>query len=138
MSSGRATAAARGPSSSRISIPVVYHANPQFLTNVNGTLYFSANDGTTSTELWKSDGSSAGTVLVRDIRPGASGAGPVFLTNVNGTLYFSANDGTTSTELWKSDGSSAGTVLVRDIRPALVVLAGVSHERQREVVLQCQ
>ncbi|MFN9374979.1 MAG: ELWxxDGT repeat protein, partial [Planctomycetaceae bacterium] len=87
-----------------------------YLTNVNGTLYFTANDGTTGIELWQSDGTSAGTVRVRDIRSGGSNSSPQNLTNVNGTLYFRANDGLTGYELWKSDGPSAGAVRVRDIR----------------------
>ena len=41
-------------------------------------------------ELWKSDGTSAGTVLVKDIRPGALFSRPQNLTNSNGTLFFSA------------------------------------------------
>ena len=45
---------------------------PQWLTNVNGTLYFKANDGVHGWELWKSDGIEAGTVMVKDI---ASGTG---------------------------------------------------------------
>ncbi len=91
--------------------------NPSQFTEVNGTLYFQATDGTNGIELWKSDGTSAGTVLVKDIRPGAGNASPISLTNVNGTLYFQATDGSKGYELWKSDGTSAGTVLVKDIRP---------------------
>ena len=45
-------------------------------------------------ELWKSDGTAAGTVLVKDIRAGHDGSIPGYLTNVNGTLFFQANDGT--------------------------------------------
>ena len=45
--------------------------SPTSLTNVNGTLFFTANDGTNGTELWKSDGTAAGTVLVKDINPGS-------------------------------------------------------------------
>ena len=89
---------------------------------MGGTLFFSANDGTTGPELWKSDGTEAGTVLVKDINPNISygypvGSYPHYLTDVGGTLFFAANDGTNSLELWKSDGTEAGTVLVADINP---------------------
>jgi ELWxxDGT repeat protein len=95
---------------------------PRSLTNVNGTLFFAANDYTDPDyllheELWKSDGTAAGTTLVKDINPGESGSRPEFLTNVNGTLFFSAYTGEFSFELWESDGTAAGTTLVKDINP---------------------
>jgi ELWxxDGT repeat protein len=92
---------------------------PHYLTDVGGTLFFAANDGTNSLELWKSDGTEAGTVLVKDINPGGgnNGSGPKDLTAVNGTLYFSAFVPDTGIELWKSDGTADGTVLVADINP---------------------
>jgi ELWxxDGT repeat protein len=89
----------------------------QFLTNVNGTLFFQASDGSHGNELWKSDGTPAGTVMLKDIQPGLSNSSPALLTNVNGTLFFTANDGSHGAELWKSDGTAAGTVMVKDIRP---------------------
>ena len=45
-------------------------ASPSSLTGVGGTLFFTADDGTHGRELWKSDGTEAGTVLVKDIDPG--------------------------------------------------------------------
>ena len=85
------------------------------MTEMNGAVYFTAFTVNAGNELWKSDGTSAGTVMVRDIRSGIGNSSPFYLTNVNGTLYFSANDGTNGIELWKSDGTTAGTVMVRDI-----------------------
>jgi ELWxxDGT repeat protein len=94
-----------------------YASEPSSLTGVGGTLYFTARDGTHGRELWKSDGTEAGTLLVRDVRPGVGNeySGPESLTGVDGSLFFAGNDGVRGSELWRSDGTEAGTVLVRDI-----------------------
>ena len=76
-----------------------------------------ANDGVNGQELWKSDGTSAGTVLVKNIGPGNVSGAPAELSVVNGTLFFSAADFVSGRELWRSDGTAAGTVLVKDIAP---------------------
>ncbi len=69
-------------------------------------------------ELWKSDGFEAGTVRVKDIRPGLLGSSPFNFVNVNGITVFRANDGVNGTELWRTDGTETGTQLIVDIRPA--------------------
>jgi ELWxxDGT repeat protein len=84
-------------------------------TNVNGTLFFSADDGNSGQELWKSDGTAAGTVRVANIAAGGASSYPSHLTKVNGTLFFSADDGKSGLELWKSDGTAAGTVRIANI-----------------------
>src|SRR5262249_47723603 len=97
------------------------------LTNVNGTLFFRDDGG--ESELWKSDGTTGGTMMVKDIFPGMhrqydsygnwwyvpNSSNPEQLTSVNGTLFFVANDGTHGRELWRSDGTEGGTTLVKDI-----------------------
>jgi ELWxxDGT repeat protein len=100
-----------------------WSSNPQWLTNVNGTLYFAAEDYPHTNalyrnrELWKSDGTSAGTVRVADVWPGVYSTFPEFLTNVNGVLFFRNRHPSYYYELWKSDGTSGGTALVKDIGP---------------------
>ncbi len=91
--------------------------NVSNIVNVGGAAYFTASDGSTGVELWRSNGTSAGTILVADINPGAGSSNPQNLTAVGSVLYFTANDGTTGVELWKSDGTAGGTVRVADISP---------------------
>jgi ELWxxDGT repeat protein len=89
------------------------------LVRTGGTTFFVADTPSTGTELWKTDGTEAGTVLVKDIRPGLLGSRPSELTKVDGTLFLNADDGKNGFELWKSDGTAAGTVLVKDLRSGL-------------------
>src|SRR5262249_9160115 len=101
-------------------------SDPSYLTAVGSTLFFQANDGSHGIELWKSNGSSTGTVLVKDIRPGSAAAFNTYGNSlrfaynaavVSGTLVSAANDGSHGLELWKSNGTSTGTVMVKNIRP---------------------
>jgi ELWxxDGT repeat protein len=100
-----------------------YSSNPANLTSVNGTLFFEAADQFHGHELWKSDGTAAGTVIVADINAGGSSSYPTYLVNVNGTLFFTAYHSTVGRELWKSDGTTAGTIMVKDIN------SGVANSR---------
>ncbi len=88
--------------------PGAENANPYDLVNVNGTLYFAADNGTQGIELWKSDGTDAGTTLVKDITTGPGHSFLNNLTDVNGTLFFAEG-----ANLWKSNGTAAGTTLVK-------------------------
>ncbi len=98
-------------------VPFVTSAGPKNLVNVDGTLYFAANsDDTDGAELWKSDGTTAGTVMVKDIK--SELLTPVYnFTAVGNRLFFTFNDGVNGKELWTSDGTNAGTVMVKDINP---------------------
>lgn len=86
------------------------------MIRVGSKLFFNADDGVNGMELWRTDGTTAGTAIVVDINLG-SGSGVDWLVGVADTnqLFFRANDGTNGKELWKSDGSVGGTVMVKDI-----------------------
>jgi ELWxxDGT repeat protein len=93
--------------------------NPSTLTNVNGILFFTAydTDFTYGNELWRSDGTSAGTYMVKDINVGAGGSEIYRIVNVNGKAFFKAS-GTGGDRLWKSDGTPEGTEIVSTaVRP---------------------
>lgn len=97
---------------------------PDRLTSVAGRLLFSAEDGMQGRELWRSDGTAAGTVLVKDIAPGPASSmeetsGRNLTAVLGSTLFFIADDLTSGAELWASDGTEAGTRRVRDIRPGI-------------------
>ncbi|PTL79981.1 ELWxxDGT repeat protein [Vitiosangium sp. GDMCC 1.1324] len=89
--------------------------NPDNFVEMDGILYFSANDHA-GNELWRSDGTPEGTVLVKDVSPGSATSGLSAPTRIGETLFFIAHTPATGYELWKSDGSEAGTVMVKEIR----------------------
>ncbi|WNG19412.1 ELWxxDGT repeat protein [Cystobacter fuscus] len=68
-------------------------------------------------ELWKSDGSPAGTVRVKTIPTRPTNMAIDLLTPARDGVYFAANDGVSGLALWRSDGTEAGTVLVADLDP---------------------
>ena len=78
-----------------------------------------ADDGTNGAELWVSDGSSAGTQMLKDINVYGD-SHPVRFTESGGNLFFGANDSLHGAELWVTDGTSAGTRIVKDISTGTV------------------
>ncbi len=93
-------------------------SEPQDLTDVGGTLFFTAlSQAGAQRELWMSDGTLAGTQLVRNLN-GSASADPDQLTAVGNTLFFVATHNG-QRELWQSDGTAAGTTRVKNLNGPL-------------------
>ncbi|AXE18314.1 hypothetical protein DR864_11430 [Runella rosea] len=118
--------------------------NNQLLFSADGTIVLNSNNVNSGMELWRTDGTNAGTTIVKDINPETTstfpdpfGGGKSSITygtqdhpsfgNIkisalnsrfiiyNNTLYFGADDGANGRELWKSDGTETGTILIKNI-----------------------
>lgn len=96
--------------------PSAGSSTPRVLTSFNGKVYFQAEADTLhGVELWVSDGTQGGTMMLKDIWPGPGSSYPYNFTAVGTKLFFAADDSMHGTELWVTDGTSAGTVMVDDI-----------------------
>lgn len=80
-------------------------------------LFFAVDDGAHGSELWRTDGTAAGTYLVKDIRGGSGSSSPDDFAVLDDRLLFTADDGVFGRELWISDGTPAGTRMVQNIAP---------------------
>jgi len=80
----------------------------------NDELYFQGTDVFDNTELWKTDGTFEGTVLVKDINPTGSSFPDLFI-NYKNELYFQAETSLMDIEVWKTDGTVEGTMVVTDV-----------------------
>ncbi|MDF1799503.1 MAG: hypothetical protein P1V81_10035 [Planctomycetota bacterium] len=87
--------------------------------NCNGVTYFRGWTIDHGTELWRTDGTAAGTYEVADLVPGPTGSKPEAFLCVGNLVYFTAEDAVRGRELWRTDGTSPGTFLLADIDPGV-------------------
>jgi ELWxxDGT repeat protein len=93
--------------------------NPLGLVASDDAVWLRALDPMTGLELWRSDGTIAGTILVKNINPGNLGSNPQEITPLGDLVLFAADDGQSGVELWRSDGTDAGTIRLADIHPGI-------------------
>ncbi len=124
-----APAAADGPARLLTDINRTYSYDmdsaPRDFHSAGELTFFVATTPETGFELCRTDGTEAGTFMVKDIYPGPT-SGVRFNSSqegslafdpaiVNGEAFFMASDRVHGWELWKSDGTEAGTSMVKEI-----------------------
>lgn len=97
-------------------------SNPIAFQDWNGELFFVAGTLAEGREPWISDGTAAGTRILRDIAPGPISSFSKYEplpvpVEFQGNFYFVAGTQAEGLEVWRSDGTTAGTQLLRDIEP---------------------
>jgi ELWxxDGT repeat protein len=101
-------------------------SSPTLFSSTSLGVFFRATNSNTGNELYISDGTSAGTTLLKDLMPGAENGGPSKVIEFNGLGYFTASGpGTEEGAIWTTDGTTEGTELFYDIAPGEG--AGISH-----------
>lgn len=111
-----------------------YSSGPDQLTPAGSVVYLTADDGVSGRELWKSDGTGAGTVLVKDVVPGSDSVRFRWLCAVNGSVFFLTGE-SDFLELWKSDGTSDATRLLKRFDRKTLQYDEITHPRPLNNVL---
>lgn len=86
--------------------------------------YFVANHPDYGKELWCTNGTDTGTVMIKDINPGPGSSGITGFAVDEDYIYFAADDGVHGSEIWRTDGTDTGTVLYSDIQPQTYASTG--------------
>ncbi|QDU65929.1 ELWxxDGT repeat protein [Engelhardtia mirabilis] len=97
-----------------------YSSDPVHLVESGGFVYFSGEDTVHGRELWRTDGTEAGTELVVDLRTGAASSNPEHMVVLaDGRIAFAATTLAFTRDLWITDGTAAGTSMLVDLDPTV-------------------
>ena len=102
----------------------IFYSVPTHYKNysVDGNiLYFSAFDATNGKELWKTDGTPAGTVMIKDIKAGTGTSQSSGFCKIPSTTLFIAQSVGLESKLWKTDGTTTGTEQIPVAEPFYIV-----------------
>lgn len=87
------------------------------ISAIGGRMYFLATSTSAGREPWVSDGTAAGTMMLRDIYAGTTSSAtastnPVYFHEAQGRVLFLAQDDAGEAGIWATDGTVAGTNLL--------------------------
>lgn len=87
--------------------------------------FFRGFTSASGTELWRTDGTDAGTVLVHDVNPGVGSGVPFarFVFHSDGGLHFPANDGLNGPQVWFTLGDAGAVSVTSGSAPDLLPVA---------------
>ena len=94
---------------------------------VNGKIVYIAADVGHGQELWITDGTQAGTGLLKDVNPGPASSRPGEFIEFGDLAVFAAADGVHGRELWITDGTSEGTHSLKDQTSDQTIPSSVWH-----------
>lgn len=101
--------------------PTIVGSFPRQFTATDNFLYFMAETMDEGRELWRTDGTTAGTILVKDIEPGQGGAfqrnslpSITSFVGLDSIILFTADEWSTGWQLWRSNGTANGTFPLQD------------------------
>lgn len=94
--------------------PIGVSSQPRSFTSLGAISVFTASDPAHGAELWRTDGTTAGTFLIKDINAGPNASNPSEFCVVGSKAYFIADNGG-GQDLWVTDGTSAGTIRLRGV-----------------------
>ncbi|MGN6267152.1 MAG: hypothetical protein ACTHM5_15845, partial [Ginsengibacter sp.] len=91
-------------------IPNAFDKNSADFQISNGLLYFVADNGTSGKELWVTNGTSAGTKLLKDISTGSASTSFSQFITPGTQLIFTVVTPDYSMDLWKTDGTNTSLI----------------------------
>ena len=88
-------------------------SSPVELTAAGGLVYFTAQDADHGRQLWRTDGTDAGTIRLTDLSGTGQQVNPFNFASINDTFFFASEPVTTGFDgpaiIYKSDGTPQGT-----------------------------
>jgi ELWxxDGT repeat protein len=96
------------------------------LDGTTNQLFFAGYDAVNGNELWVTDGTAAGTTIVKDIKPGTGGSLPWGFMKIGNEVFFNCAEVGLERKLWKTDGTAAGTVKINVPEPFFIVNGPIS------------